>query len=389
LPYLLDEEARVCRPIVEPDRAYAVPTGLALIRDALATPRSVVRLTGLSGMGKTRFAQALFDPRVGTGALDASLAVYGDAGYEKAVSPGQLARSLVEDRVEAVLVVDNCPASRHSELTAIARTAGSRLRLLTIDFDVGDDQPEHTDVFRLQNAGEDLIDSLLRQRAPQLTQGDRHRIVEFSGGNTRIALAIALAPRGRKGIAHLRNDELLDRLFLKGRRDPDVELRRVARAASLVYAFSVSGADGDAVPDGEPVDERVRAGVRVSDVDAVPVCEGDGVPVVLPVADEDGVTLLDGLELPVSEEDAPAVNEHDGVPVALAVPTAAIQQMEGNSVVFVKEGERYTAMPVTTGHADADMTEITEGIAAGVEVVGTNSFIIKADIGKASAEHED
>ena len=112
-------------------------------------------------------------------------------------------------------------------------------------------------------------------------------------------------------------------------------------------------------------------------------------PVVLPVTEEDGVTLLDGLELPVSEEDAPAVNEHDGVPVALAVPTAAIQQMEGNSVVFVKEGERYTAMPVTTGHADADMTEITEGIAAGVEVVGTNSFIIKADIGKASAEHED
>lgn len=245
LPYLLDEEARVCRPVTEPDRAYAVPTGLALVREALAAPRSVVRLTGLSGMGKTRFAQAVFDGRVGASALDPSLVIYGDAGFEKAASPGQLARSLVEDRVEAVLIVDNCPAERHRELTGIVRRLGSRLRLLTIDFDLGDDQPDHTEVFRLQNAGEDLIDSLLRQRAPELTRADRHRIVEFAGGNTRIALAIALAPRGRKGIAHLRNDELLDRLFLKGRRDPDVELRRVARAAALVNAFSVSGDEAD------------------------------------------------------------------------------------------------------------------------------------------------
>jgi len=39
----------------------------------------------------------------------------------------------------------------------------------------------------------------------------------------------------------LKNSELLDRLFLKDRRDPDLELRRVARAAALVYAFSVEG----------------------------------------------------------------------------------------------------------------------------------------------------
>ena len=93
-------------------------------------------------------------------------------------------------------------------------------------------------------------------------------------------------------------------------------------AVELADGLSVSGADADAVPDGEPVDDRVRAGVRVSDVGAVPVCEGDGVPVVEPVTDEDGVTLFDGLELPVREEDAPAVSELDGVPVVLAVLAA-------------------------------------------------------------------
>lgn len=240
-PYLVDEAARLCRPLVDGDRLHGILVGLGLVREALAPPRAAVRLTGLSGMGKTRFAQALFDPRVGDGALDPSLVIYGDAGLDKAVSPVRLAQSLVEDGVAAILIVDNCPASRHRELVEIIRRPTSQVRLLTIDFDVGDHQPDHTEVVRLQNAGEDLIDALLRQRAAFLTHSERIRIVEFAGGNTRIALAIALAPRGAKGIVGLKNSELLDRLFLKDRRDPDLELRRVARAASLVYAFSVEG----------------------------------------------------------------------------------------------------------------------------------------------------
>ena len=93
-------------------------------------------------------------------------------------------------------------------------------------------------------------------------------------------------------------------------------------AVELADGLSVSGADTDAVPDGEPVDDRVRAGVRVRDVGGVPVCEGDGVPVVEPVADAGGVTLLDGLALPVPEEEAPAVSELDDVLVALVVLSA-------------------------------------------------------------------
>ncbi|MBB3871657.1 hypothetical protein [Brevundimonas mediterranea] len=241
--YLVDQAARLCRPTLDEDHLHGALVGMGLVREALAGPASAVRLTGLSGMGKTRFAQALFDRRVGDGALDPALAIYGDAGFDKSVSPAQLARSLVDDQVEAVLIVDNCLAARHRELVEIVRQPGSRVRLLTIDYDVGDDQPDHTEVFRLQNAGEDLIDALLLQRAPTLAHAERIRIIEFAGGNTRIALAIALAPRGAKGIVGLKNEELLDRLFLKDRRDPDVELRRVARAAALVYAFSIEGAE--------------------------------------------------------------------------------------------------------------------------------------------------
>lgn len=75
--------------------------------------------------------------------------------------------------------------------------------------------------------------------------------------------------------------------------------------------------------------------------------------------------------------------------VPLAVKTEAIQRMEGNNVVFVaEEGGTYKAQPVELGASDAAWTEIKSGITAGQRYVAKNSFVVKADIGKAGAEHE-
>jgi membrane fusion protein, heavy metal efflux system len=72
---------------------------------------------------------------------------------------------------------------------------------------------------------------------------------------------------------------------------------------------------------------------------------------------------------------------------ALAVKNTALQTLEDQPVVFVKEGETYTPHPVQTGRTDGIYTEVLEGIEAGATYVSKNSFIVKADIGKATAEH--
>ncbi|NBX02587.1 MAG: HlyD family efflux transporter periplasmic adaptor subunit [Alphaproteobacteria bacterium] len=75
--------------------------------------------------------------------------------------------------------------------------------------------------------------------------------------------------------------------------------------------------------------------------------------------------------------------------VPLVVKTEAIQRMEGNNVVFVQEeGGVYKAQPVELGASDATWTEIKSGLNAGQHYVAKNSFVVKADIGKAGAEHE-
>lgn len=75
--YLLDAETRVVRrPAKKGDRAFTPEEGLDTLRKLLSNPGSVVRLVGLSGVGKTRFVQALFDARIGLGSLDPASVVY-------------------------------------------------------------------------------------------------------------------------------------------------------------------------------------------------------------------------------------------------------------------------------------------------------------------------
>jgi len=75
-------------------------------------------------------------------------------------------------------------------------------------------------------------------------------------------------------------------------------------------------------------------------------------------------------------------------PVALVVPLAALQTMDGREAVFVREGEAYLTRHVEPGARDATQVQILSGLREGEEVVVAESYLIKADIGKAGAAHE-
>lgn len=76
--------------------------------------------------------------------------------------------------------------------------------------------------------------------------------------------------------------------------------------------------------------------------------------------------------------------------VPLAVENEAVQRMEGKPVVFLQDPDgSYRAQPVEVGSVDESWTEITGGLAAGQRYVAKNSFVVKAEIGKAAAEDKD
>lgn len=78
----------------------------------------------------------------------------------------------------------------------------------------------------------------------------------------------------------------------------------------------------------------------------------------------------------------------DRKPAGIVVPLAALQTLEGREVVFVREGDVYTAHPVELGMRDARHVEVLSGLEVGDEVVVEQSYLVKADIGKAGAAHE-
>ncbi|SEN10313.1 hypothetical protein SAMN02800694_2780 [Luteibacter sp. UNCMF331Sha3.1] len=244
LPFLTDDNTCVVDETNSPPESVPVIEGIARLRKILSQPCECVRLVGLSGLGKTRLVQALFENAIGTSALDPGVTLYTDYGTEPATSARDLAQQLVEEGMRAILVVDNCNAATHAVLTAICRSDGSRLSLLTVEYDVSDDEPEETNVFRLQSASPDIVTEWLARAHPSVSRVNAATIASISDGNFRVAGALAGTVRKGETLGQLRSDDLFDRLF-RQRKVDDQSLRMDAEDLALLYSVDTAmDADG-------------------------------------------------------------------------------------------------------------------------------------------------
>ena len=73
---------------------------------------------------------------------------------------------------------------------------------------------------------------------------------------------------------------------------------------------------------------------------------------------------------------------------AMTIPLAAVQKAGEEDVVYVVAGEKYTQRVVRLGKRDARRVEVLSGLKPGEVVVTEQSFLIKADIEKSTAEHD-
>ncbi len=166
----------------------------------------------------------------------------------------------------------------------------------------------------------------------------------------------------------------------------DTPLFTVADISDVWAEFHVFPRDVDKIAGGQKV--------RVTSFEGGHSGEAT-IAVVLPLAESSSQTVVARATLPnphgvwrsgMTVRGDVVIDERQ---VPLAVRNSAIQHMEGKTVVFVQDGERYAMRPVTIGAADGQWSEVREGLHAGERYVSSNSFIIKADIGKAGAEDKE
>ncbi|MEL6064864.1 MULTISPECIES: efflux RND transporter periplasmic adaptor subunit [unclassified Methylobacterium] len=77
----------------------------------------------------------------------------------------------------------------------------------------------------------------------------------------------------------------------------------------------------------------------------------------------------------------------DVVPVR--IPKASVQTIDGKPVVFVRKADGFEKRVVELGPSDDEAYAVTAGLEPGAEIATGNTFLLKAELGKAEAGHDD
>ena len=225
-----------------------LPALRAELLEVVTRPNGVLRLVGLSGIGKSRLViEALCSGDAGTSYLT-DIVVYADESEVGSAAISRDVQSWADTGERAIVVVDRCPPESHETLSRIVSRSSSRLSLITIDSEIPYGML-HKGTVKIEPAKDSVIEAVINQVAAGLPSEDRHRLVGFSRGYPGIAIRIAQAWTESKPLAHSTEEHLADSFVLGRRpRDPELEIR----CAMLLATYGLVGIES-------PVDGQLEA----------------------------------------------------------------------------------------------------------------------------------
>lgn len=166
---------------------------------------------------------------------------------------------------------------------------------------------------------------------------------------------------------------------------PETELFRIADPARIRVEVAVTAEDARRVLPGDAAVVEGPGGLRI---DATVLSVTPSVNVETRTA-----TVVLALSAPSGLQPGQLVQARlspkTGRGSGIAVPEDAVQQVEGNTVVFVRTTTGFRAQPVTVGQRSNGRVEILRGLTAGQQIATRGAFLLKAELGKAEAEHDD
>jgi cobalt-zinc-cadmium efflux system membrane fusion protein len=172
---------------------------------------------------------------------------------------------------------------------------------------------------------------------------------------------------------------------LVGREGQESELYVVVDLSELWVDLAVPPADLPVIREGQDIAVAVgtggeRAPARIIFVSPLLDRDTRAARVVASLANPDHLFRPGSFvtaEIPLSQDHAEVL-----------VPKAALQTIDGERVVFVRNERGFEARQVATGREDDRSVEIVSGLFAGEAIAVSNTFVLKAELGKAKAEHQ-
>ena len=234
-------------PLVEDPRLEELCLRL---QETVTRPGGVLRVVGLSGVGKSRLCmEALrrIEGEEGREYRIRDFTMYTNLSETDGNAIHQIVEKLATSHGRAIIVADNCDAKEHTILAGMVSRSGSRLSLLTID----DEIPRHLDsnTIKVDKAPEKVTKHIVRQVAGSIQELDQLRLEKFTRGFPAIAIRISKEYLTRQGFTDPLHDDLIQE-FVCGRKPENSEL--LFKSAKLLAAFGLVRIES-------PLDERFGA----------------------------------------------------------------------------------------------------------------------------------
>ena len=205
---------------------------------------SVVRISGASGFGKTRFCYELFqetERHKKLKEIEKSSLLYVDYSIE-GDSILKLASWLAKSASHELIIVDECPDEIHTKLKNIVQRIDSDLRLITIDVETKLKISQRTLFVKLLPGEEEFISKIAKAIRPDLSEQNLRFIQKLSKGFPRMAVIAAMY--GADGNLLIESTAELKSKIVRGNSSLiDEEAERSLEVASLFERVGISGSE--------------------------------------------------------------------------------------------------------------------------------------------------
>ncbi len=208
------------------------------LRERVTKPKGVVRIVGLSGVGKSRLTLEALGSANEEDLFVSNIVLYANESEADSESINNIVQNLVDMGQRAIVVVDCCTPGTHRILTGIVSRECSHLSLVTIDSEIPPGTLETLDkmTFKVEEAPLSVIEAIVNQVPLGLPSEDQRRLVHFSKGFPRIAIRIRKAWTEGIPVAHVEDHDLVD-AFVLGRKPHKPDLLR--KSAALLATFGL------------------------------------------------------------------------------------------------------------------------------------------------------
>lgn len=214
------------------------------IRQHIVDKKTIYRLIGLAGLGKTRLLLECFRKR-GNDIICADITnrvLYVNLNENEEIKITETIKNLIRSKSNKIIIIDNCSASYHYSISKIIRIDHSKLSLITIGIDPDEridksDPDGFTKLIVLDSLQcKDIIRKILKRNFKEFLDDEIELLVEFSNGLAVIAAIMGNnKERGIHQPGSLQEKDLLERLL--GELYTDLEQRKVLLACSLFSRF--------------------------------------------------------------------------------------------------------------------------------------------------------